>query len=228
MRLIVVGEGFIDDILLPPIISTIAQQYDIHWPVEIERDISTNIRKGTGFGSVKTAVKGLVDLLDSDEKLFRKLAQHVIIVLDRKTEEAQKEIKSMIEPYPLFFLAIAIEEIESWVLADRNHVIDWLGINEKNSPDTIFWNSRYKAENDKNPKATLDYLVKCSHLPFEHWETGAANDFIEKFWRGSYIPSDFSPWSQWEGIADLELMKTQSPVSFVSFLNYLETIFNRG
>ena len=46
-------------------------------------------------------------------------------------------------------------------------MILWLGINEKRAPNTLFWKKRYKAENDPDPKATLNYLVQNSNLQFE-------------------------------------------------------------
>lgn len=224
--MVVIGEGAIDDILLPPLIGTIANYYGAMWPIHFERDISISLRRGTGFGAVMVAVRNLVEMIKNKPDLFKRIADRVLIVLDRKTEQAQADINKLIAPYDSFFLTIAVEEIEAWVLADREHVTEWLGISQKDFPESPFWDKKYRSEYDPDPKRTLNQLVQRSKLPFEYWDTGAANDFIEKYWRGNYFTSyDFQPWENWDGKAEIDMMKRQSPNSFVSFEQYLVSLF---
>ncbi|OMF65944.1 hypothetical protein MKY66_00985 [Paenibacillus sp. FSL R5-0766] len=223
MKVLLIREGEIDDILIPPLITTIAISNNIHWPLDFNADIRKEFQKGTGFGSVKSAVQRLTEAYDKDPELINKLFNKVIIILDGKgTKAAQDEIKKMIKNRENFMLAIAIKEVEAWVLADRDHVIEWLKVSKNDCPNCRFWEKGYQPENDHDPKQTLSELVSSSDISeYDYWATGAANDFIEQYWKGTNYSNEDVNVNNWMGRANLLQMKEKCPRGFGVFYSPL-------
>lgn len=228
MKLLLIREGEIDDILIPPLITTIAANNNIQWPLDFNTDIRIEFQKGTGFGSVKSAVQRLTETNDKDPVLFSRLFSRIVIILDGKgTQAARNEISRMIQGRQNFMLAIAIKEVESWVLADREHVIEWLRIDKTDCPNCRFWQRGYQPEIDPDPKATLDELVSSSDISeYDRWGTGAARDFIEQFWKGTNYSNEYVNVTNWMGRANLLRMRQRCPQGFGVFYQPLITFLS--
>jgi hypothetical protein len=223
MKLLLIREGEIDGILIPPLITTIAVNNNIHWPLDFGNDIRTEFQKGSGFGSVKSAVQKIIEAQNEDRALVGRMFQKVVILLDGKgTQAAQNEIHQMIAGHPDFIFGIAIKEVESWVLADRDHIIEWLNVNRADCPQCRFWQRGYQPESDPDPKETLNALVSASdRIDFDKWGTGAAGDFIEQYWKGTNYSNEQVSFTNWLGKADLRGIQNKCPLGFRVFYQNL-------
>ena len=217
MNVAFIGEGDLDDILIPPLVTTLAKENGIEWPVYFKQDIRSVFPRATGFGGVKEGVRKIVEAIEKSPDIMKKRYHKYIVLLDEKTEETQREILNLIDGKADFMLGIAIKEIESWVLADRDHVIEWLGINKQDCPELSFWSASYRAETDPDPKKTLDQLLKFSKSEYDTWCKAAAIDFVEKYWKNSFLPDERIEMDEWDGKLNSTQMKHQCPVGFVSF-----------
>lgn len=189
----IITEGAIDDVLLPALLERIARvRANYRWPV-MPDDLGEIIRlRKRGHGGVIDSVRRLVNYLEknppTDHSFF-------VILLDRKTKEAQEEVRKLIRGRSLFRLGIAIEEIEAWWLADRENTLSWLRLPDHPKPEYRYWSRNYRAEKDNNPKKTLDELTELSsHLNqrygggnkqlavefAEHWKSFASLNQIER------------------------------------------------
>ncbi|TCP55947.1 hypothetical protein EV586_103606 [Tumebacillus sp. BK434] len=219
MKVAFLGEGEIDDILLPPLITTIAKnKADVQWPLHFSADIRKNVGFGMGFGEVKVAVRKLVEALDADPAAFRKNFDYVIVLLDgARTTEAQNEIRELIEGKNEFIFGLAIKEVEAWILADRDHVIEWLGIGRRDCPTCRFWQAGYSPERDPDPKETLTQLLQASDSDYDVWCSGAAEEFVDEYWKGTFLPDDRIEMRDWSGKADLQTMAERCPYGYRPF-----------
>jgi hypothetical protein len=219
MKVAFIGEGPIDDILLPPLITTIARtKAKVEWPLKFHEDIRSEIGFGMGFGEVKRAVRKLAEALERDPDTIRKTFRYIIVLLDgARTEEAQQEIVSLIENHDEFIFGIAIKEIEAWVLADREHVIEWLGVTRKDCPQCRFWQAGYSPERDPDPKETLSELLKASDNDYDIWCVGAAEEFVEQYWKGTDLPDERIRMGEWPGKANLQVMAEMCPKGYAVF-----------
>ena len=59
MKVAFIGEGVIDNVLLPPLITTIARVNGVNWPIDFRNDITMPIKKG--FGGVKYKVRHFIN-----------------------------------------------------------------------------------------------------------------------------------------------------------------------
>ena len=180
----IITEGVIDDILLPVLLQRIARdRANFTWPImpdDLGRVIPLRKR---GHGGVLDAVRKLVAILERNPPEDHAF---IVILLDRRTQAVQKEIRRLISGKHLFVLGIAIEELEAWWLADRKNTLAWLGFHEQQGETHLYWKSSYKPEKDPAPKKTLDQLTEMSpRLEHRYGEGNAelAREFAEDFWK---------------------------------------------
>lgn len=214
MRVAFIGEGNMDEVLIPPLITTIAKINQINWPIDFNNDITRPFRRG--FGGVTSTVRRIIAALEEDPVTIKKQYQYFIVLIDGRGT-SQTEIRRMIEGHEEFVWGIAIKEVEAWVLADRDHLIEWLGIEKKDCPSCRFWNKGYQPENDPDPKQTLSELLQASDHEFDVWCVGAAEDFIEKYWKGTDFSDERISMDNWQGKANLFLMTEKCPKGFRPF-----------
>ncbi|MBN1554251.1 MAG: hypothetical protein JXA11_05865 [Phycisphaerae bacterium] len=180
----IIAEGPIDHALLPPLLERIAQDragYD--WPVTSDDVADFFFIRKKGHGGVLEVVRKLVSVLDT------KNYKHAffVILLDRRTQCVQKEIRRLLKNRNRFALGVAIEEIEAWWLADRENTLKWSGFTRTNLPTgTRYASEAYNAEKDPEPKKTLDELTRISNRFDRFYGVGnmdMATAFAEKYWR---------------------------------------------
>ena len=216
MRVAFIGEGNIDEVLIPPLITTLAKTNHINWPIDFSNDIRRPF--GRGFGGVTSTVRDIIAALKVAPVTIKKQYQYFIVLIDgRGTSVSQAEIQKMIEGHEEFVYGIAIKEVEAWVLADRDHLIEWLGIEKKGFPTCRFWDNGYQPESDPDPKRTLSELLQASEHEFDVWCVGAAEDFIEKYCKGTDFTDARINMDNWQGNANLLLMAQKCPKGFRPF-----------
>jgi hypothetical protein len=179
----IIAEGPIDHALLRALLERIARdRADYSWPVRSD-DIAAvfQIRK-RGHGGVLETVRRLVAAFSTD------VYDHAffVIMLDRRTRPVQEEIRTLIGAHGRFVLGVAIEEIESWWLADRRNTLEWAGLTGSLSPHCRYAAADYHAERDDEPKKTLDELTRESDRFDRYYGDGnveLAIEFAEGYWR---------------------------------------------
>ncbi|MBY0527366.1 MAG: hypothetical protein K2R98_28480 [Gemmataceae bacterium] len=180
----IIAEGPIDHALLPPLLSRIAaEKAGITWPLRADDVAELFFLRKRGHGGVLEAVRHLVGAIDTthfDHACF-------VILLDRRTQAVQAEVKQLITGRERFVLGIASEEVEAWWLGDRTNTLAWSQLNGKLPAECRYGQSAYKAEADDHPKATLDELTRLSDR-FDHYygdgNLDLALDFAENHWQG--------------------------------------------
>jgi|GEM_PF-2045169 len=179
----IIAEGPIDHRLLPPLLERIAKdRADYAWPVVPEDMAEVFFIRKRGFGGVVETVRRLVKALETavfDHAFF-------VIVLDRRTQAAQTEIKAMLANRNRFVVAVAIEEIEAWWLADRQNTLAWSALKDNLPGDCRYARENYQAERDDNPKKTLNELTRLSDRFDRCYGEGnvdLAREFAEDYWR---------------------------------------------
>jgi hypothetical protein len=208
----IITEGPIDPILAWPLLKCIAREKAGYaWPLTNEDYSETLPIRKRGHGGVLEMVRKLVATLDVEPPLY----DVVIILLDRRTVPVQEEIKKLIRGKDRFVLGIAIEEIEAWWLADRKNTMEWANLDEADfEDDSRFcldhktgkpdWR-KYKAEEDPNPKLTLDEITLISDRFDRRYGEGSvdlAHDFVGRYW---------------EKAAPIDQIASQCPKGFGSF-----------
>lgn len=181
----IIAEGTIDHVLLPPLLSRIAEdKAGLKWPVLME-DVAEffPVRK-RGHGGVLDAIHRLLEVLDTSfyEHAF------FIILLDRRTQAVQTDVARLIRGKQRFVLGIAIEEIEAWWLGDRTNTLKWSGLSIKAVATCDYGVRSYHAERDRSPKTTLDELTRLSTRLTARYGDGnldLASEFAEDFWRSN-------------------------------------------
>jgi hypothetical protein len=179
----IIAEGLIDHALLPVLLERIAQDragYD--WPVA-QDDVAElfPIRK-RGHGGVLETVRNLVSALSTE------VYGHAfyVILLDRRTRAAQREVRKLLSKRGRLVLGIAIEEIEAWWLADRGNTLAWAGLRDSLPKHCRYSASGYSSERDKEPKRTLHELT-CHSDRFDRTygegNVDMAREFAEDYWR---------------------------------------------
>jgi len=183
MKIGIIAEGPIDHILLPALLSRIAEERaDFTWPLDTSDVASVFQLRKRGHGGVLKAVKRLVRALDTqyfDHACF-------VILLDRKTRPVQERIKRLITGRQRFVLGTAIEEIEAWWLGDRTNTLAWSGFSSTLPLDCRYADTAYQAERDDDPKKTLDELTRRSPRCDRYYGEGnvdLASRFAEDHWR---------------------------------------------
>jgi hypothetical protein len=202
MKIGLLCEGEIDFALVPALVQRIARsEAGIRWPVRPDDVVEqVGIRKG-GYGQVKKAVERLCSLLDqgvyADYAFF-------LVVLDHKTRQTQTAVKKCIRGTGgKFVMGIAIYEIEAWWLADRRNTLEWLGL-AGTDHEGRYWDNGYTAEDDTDPKSTLDELTRLS--PTLQSTYGDGN---------TQLAVEFA--DLWNSRAELGQIKTQCPKGFAPF-----------
>ncbi|MBI5722325.1 MAG: hypothetical protein HZA50_00030 [Planctomycetes bacterium] len=180
MKIGLITEGTIDDILLRPLLRRIAKEKaSIDWPVQIDDGIGEIPIRRRGFGGVQKNLENLVKLLatkDSDYDIY-------VAILDRRTDQVQDKIAKDIRGKDVV-LGIAIEEIEAWWLGDRSNTLAWTGLKDDRLEDD-YKRPPYNAEKDPFPKRTLNSLIERSGKfgrSYGDGDTVLAKDFVEKQW----------------------------------------------
>jgi hypothetical protein len=212
-RIGIIGEGPIDEALLPPLLDRIAQaRAGYTWPTNAAEfpDI-LRIRK-RGHGGVLAKVRALAGYLNeypgTDHAFY-------VILLDSKTRAAQEEIRKLIQGNPLFVMGIAIQEIEAWWLADKRNLLEFLGIDDTHCQHTRFGQAAYCPEEDDDPKKTLDELtVRAPNLDATY---GAGNSALAREFATEY----------WAGRADLAAIEGSCPKGFAPFCRDVEQSLRR-
>lgn len=208
----IITEGAIDDLLLPALLERIARdRVYFTWPV-MPDDLGQIIPlRKRGHGGVVEAVQRLVTYLEqnppTDHAFF-------VILLDRRTRQAQEAVKRLIQGKALFILGIAIEEVEAWWLADRENILTWLGLPDHPRNDCRYWSKRYRAEKDDRPKLTLDQLTMLS----EHLDQRYGNG-------NKQLAADFA--QIWKEMAGLTAIEHECPLGFKPFCKDVAELLNR-
>ena len=208
----IITEGPVDRILVRPLLKCIAAgKAGCSGPL-FDEDYSerVTIRK-RGHGGVLEMVRNLVDVLEADPPPY----DIVVILLDRRTLPVQERIKALIRGKDRFVLGIAIEEIEAWWLADRKDTLAWADLKEADLEDGARFcrdhktgkhdRGRYKAEEDPNPKQTLDEITRISgkfDRCYGEDSEDLARDFVQRYW---------------EKAAPIDQIGSQCPKGFGSF-----------
>jgi hypothetical protein len=161
MRVGLICEGPIDVALVRALVKRIGEsQAKIRWPVQ-PRNIFEEVRfRQGGFGQIAKAVKHLIPLLDTEH--YRKFTLMVVVLDQKRTASAIREVKKLIRGNERFVLGIAIREIEAWWLGDREQTLEWLDLDDESRPEYRFWLRKYNSERDDEPKRTLDELTELS------------------------------------------------------------------
>ena len=140
-----------------------------------------------------------------------------MILLDRKTKSVQQQIRKLIRGNPRFVLGIAIEEVEAWWLGDRINTFEWTDLTaDELPPECLYGQPKYKAENDKMPKTTLDHLTRLSQRFDRYYGEGnldMAMEFAEEHWARS---------------ASLDQISSQCPRGFDRFQRSMINAFRRA
>lgn len=182
MRVVIITEGRIDDILLPPLIQRIAYDNGITWPLDLETDYHIVPIRKAGHGGVKERIVRVINNR-SEERVYN--ADALIAVLDyRKTQETIAEIKRTISSFHQFVLGIAKYEIEAWWLADQTQTLAWLNLTRENA-NSVGYDADYAAEHDEEPKKTLNLLTTISDKVEEVYgdgNAGLAEEFVDEAW----------------------------------------------
>lgn len=158
-KVAVIAEGPIDFVLLSPLLAQISQKKaQFRWPV-LPDDMAEilPIRK-RGHGGVLEKVRALIKFLNHDPLGY----DLFVILLDRRTQAVQSEIKKLIRGKQRFVFGIAIEEIEAWWLGDRTNTLAWSGFTNSLPTGCRYEVACYHAETDRRPKKTLDELTRLS------------------------------------------------------------------
>lgn len=180
MRIGLIAEGLIDYELLPALLKRIAEdRAGFSWPIPTDNIADRlHIRK-QGAGGVLESVRKLVKVLDRSQDFSQSF---FVILLDYKTKDVQGKIKRLIRHRDRFILGLAIREIEAWWLGDRRSTLSWLQLNDSSISGTRYGKNRYKAENDDNPKRTLNELTRLSEVVDQFYGNGnttLAREFAE-------------------------------------------------
>lgn len=208
----VIAEGPIDHILLRALLGRIAEEkVGFKWPLEPEDVAELFAIRKRGHGGVLETVRHLVKVLDSqyfDHACF-------VILLDRRTKGTQDRVRKLIRGRDRFVLGIAIEEIEAWWLGDRCNTLAWTGLGETAPRGSRYAIENYHAENDDDPKHTLDELTRSSARFDRCYGDGnvdMAREFAENYWRDC---------------AQLDQIAGQCPQGFGDFQSQVSGSFQR-
>lgn len=146
-------EGGIDeDILRPLIDNVLADELPLF---QQNADFFEVVFPPNGYGEIPKNLQILIKLYQSSEERQRIGCGLFVIVHDsRKTKEVQKQIRDILRQASCFpaVYAIAIQEIEAWVLGDIDHV------NKKVFRIDPAPKLPKSPENDPDPKKTLTEL----------------------------------------------------------------------
>ncbi len=204
MTIGIFSEGTIDLELTSAILERLARtRCGVRWPLQLRDSFATlPIRKG-GHGQIARAVKRVISMLE-DEPYVN--FSFFVIVLDKKTQHTQREIKRAIRGLSKFIVGIAIREIEAWWLADRRNTLEWLGLIDHETDEGKYWQKDYNPERDNNPKQTLNELTEISPLVdsrYGNGNTDLAREFASIWRHGAEIdqieihcPKGFAPFSK--------------------------------
>ena len=208
-RVGIIAEGPIDRELIRPILSGIARDRNgITWPIDPE-DLADFLRmRIRGHGGVQKAVKKMVNVLQQSSEFPYSF---VVIILDRRTMKAQRQVRQYIRGDDRFVLGICKEEIEAWWLGDRTNTLAWLKFTDA-PRGSVYARNGYRAERDKQPKNTLDELTRLS-------------DECDRFYGDGNLElaRDFA--DVWDGRVRLQEIKNQCPEKFPPFLSDVENAF---
>ena len=178
----VIAEGAIDLALLPPLLERIARdRAGFAWPVNAEDMTEFFPIRKRGFGGVVDTVQKVLDVLEHGafEHAF------FVVLLDRRTRQAQEAIRDLLPNTDRFLLAVAMEEIEAWWLGDRRNTLAWSGLADCLPDSARYAAAGYKAESDDKPKATLNELTQISarfDRCYGEGNLALAVEFAEDYW----------------------------------------------
>ena len=214
MKAGIITEGTTDLPLVGALLQRIAHlRAGFEWPVSSDDlDGTLRIRK-SGFGGVVEKVCRLVKFLEKCDPEARR--DIYVILLDRRTEQAQRDVRRELRGRTGFVLGIAIEEIEAWWLADRRATLQWLELDEVQVSTTAYGRDRHKPEKDADPKRTLDELTCMSDACASRYgdgNTGLAEHFAE----------------DWGDFADIAAIETACPKGFGPFARKAQEALERA
>jgi hypothetical protein len=207
MKVTLICEGSIDQALVYPLISRIAESVGIKWPLNFSSDeFNLSLIRKSGHGGVLEKVRRVVDRIKRYEFLRPDI---LVIVLDhKKTSKVVDEIKRLIRGVDWIVLGIAIEEIEAWWLADQKQTLAWLQMSVEEASN-LGYGHDYAPESDIDPKRTLDILTSKS-------------DAIEaRYGRGLTPLAEHFASVAWENWADLDSMRVKCAKGFAPFQRQL-------
>jgi len=205
----IISEGPIDHVLLPPLLSRIAEvKAQFRWPVAGEDMAEVLPIRKMGHGGVLEKVRTLVRFLEKEPLGY----ELFVVVPDRPTRSVQQELRQLTSGKSRFVLGIAIEEIEAWWLGDRTNTLSWSGFTHTSLPPCRC-RQAYAAERDAEPKRTLHELTELSDRldsVYGDGNTELARQFAEDHWKRN---------------ARLDEMSTQCPRGFGAFLQDMADAF---
>ena len=171
MRIGLLIEGGIDEVILPPLVEQLMSVLPEHrrrglgyYPVPFPPN---------GYGEIPKNLKMLVRLYADANERRRIGCDLFVVVLDsRKTEEVQRQIKDVLRGahgFPAVY-GVAIQETEAWVLGDIGNVNKHVF---KVHPEPQLPKA---PEKDPDPKKTLvELFVRASPvLEYDAWNTQCA------------------------------------------------------
>jgi len=164
MRVGIVAEGRIDDIILTSLIRKIHEVAGKPYQLYVNDLRDFPLRK-KGAGDVKGTTRRLIQFLEGSlqfpvrGRTSYECDIYCVVVDYKKTEVLRKEIRSLIAgtSVPGFVFGVAIQEIEAWILGDIVNTCSSLGLDAEDYSE-----AGKNPEAEMNPKAILSVLVNAS------------------------------------------------------------------
>lgn len=191
IRIALLSEGGTDEALLPSLMEQLAGKVPGIGKTKI--DWKAFPFAPNGYGEIPKTLRMLAKLHSIPSEWERIGCDLFVVVHDsRKTQEVQKEIKSILRTtrgFPAVY-GLAIQEVEAWVLGDIENVNRCLFKIEP--PPRL----PHPPERDKDPKKTLTdlFVKKSTEIEFDRWNVDCARA-VAPFLRASQVlrhcPSGF-------------------------------------
>lgn len=161
MRVLYVTEGEHDEPIQALIRSVAQEKAGLTFPIRQKDAVRFIERPRRGFGRVQEVLKDIAGFRDEKTRRGEKdgdiLNYDVLVALIDKRAKNREKCKSYARKLDAV-LGVAIEEFEAWILGDLPSIKTWLGV-DKEGVESCGITPSYRAEKDKNPKATLKCLV---------------------------------------------------------------------
>jgi len=203
MRVGIIAEGRIDDVILMSLIGKIHEIAGKPYRLYVNDLRDFPLRK-KGTGDVKGTTKRLIQFLEGslrfpiEGRTSYECDIYCVVVDYKKTDTLRGQIKALIAGTSVeeFVYGVAIQEIEAWVLGDIKNVCSLLKLDVNNFPGI---NS---PEDEVNPKAILSVFINASSRSrYMKWNAEDAAEIAQ------YL--------------DPEMIRTNCPKGFAPFYDEL-------
>ena len=213
LRIIFIGEGDIDSILVSALISRVASdRCGFTWSVPVDDDLVEWRSRKTGHGGVARKLKAFLELRNRGQLGEYDLC---VVVLDQRTATAKKEVRRLARGREDVVFGVAIHEVEAWWLGDRTSTLAWLRLAAGEVAPLRYDGASYSAERDTAPKQTLNELTRRS----EAVDTVYGDGNVE-------LALEFA--AGWATQAHLSQIEHQCPKGFRPFAEALERGLKRA